>query len=212
VAIHSLLRRLRRGRPIVVVSGLPRSGTSMAMKMLEAGGLPVVTDGRRAADGSNPNGYYEFERVKELDKGGDTAWLADARGKAVKIISLLVTHLPESYDYQVIFMRRNLDEIVASQNAMLDARQEARGVADERTRELYETHLRQVDRFLAQRRCFSTLTVDYGDALADPRAQASRINTFLGGSLAVDRMVAVAEPALYRNRSTTSQPASAPRR
>lgn len=174
----------------------------MAMKMLEAGGLAVVTDGLRAADGSNPNGYYEFERVKELDKAGDTAWLADARGKAVKIISFLVTHLPESYDYQVIFMRRNLDEIVASQNAMLDARQQERGAADERTRELYETHLRQVDRFLAQRSCFSTLSVDYGKVLADPRAQASQINTFLGAGLDVERMVSVTDPALYRNRAT----------
>jgi hypothetical protein len=202
VAINSLLRRLRRGRPIVVVSGLPRSGTSMAMKMLEAGGLPVLVDGRRTADGSNPNGYYEFERVKELDKAGDTAWLAEARGKAVKIISLLVTYLPESYDYQVIFMRRNLDEIIASQNAMLDSRQEGRGVADERTRELYETHLRQVDRFLAQRACFSTLSVDYGKVLADPRGPALQINAFLDGALDVERMVAVAEPKLYRNRFT----------
>lgn len=174
----------------------------MAMKMLEAGGLPVVTDGRRAADGSNPNGYYEFERVKELDKAGDTAWLAEARGKAVKIISLLVTYLPELYDYQVIFMRRNLDEIIASQNAMLDSRQEGRGVADQRTRELYETHLRQVDRFLAQRACFSTLSVDYGKVLAEPRAHALQINAFLDRALDVERMVAVAEPKLYRNRST----------
>jgi hypothetical protein len=202
VGISSLVRRLRRGRPIVVVSGLPRSGTSMAMKMLEAGGLPVLTDGLRAADASNPNGYFEFERVKELDKAGDTAWLAEARGRAVKIISLLVTYLPERYDYQVIFMRRNLDEIIASQNAMLDSRQEARGVADERTRELYETHLRQVDRFLAQRACFSTLSVDYGKVLAEPRAHALQINAFLDAVLDVERMVAVAEPTLYRNRST----------
>jgi hypothetical protein len=202
VAINSLVRRLRRGRPIVVVSGLPRSGTSMAMKMLEAGGLPVLTDGLRAADGSNPNGYFEFERVKELDKAGDTAWLAEARGKAVKIISWLVTYLPESYDYQVIFMRRNLDEIIASQNAMLDARQEARGAADDRTRELYETHLRQVDRFLAQRDCFSTLSIDYGKVVAEPRAHALQINAFLDGALDVERMVTVAEPKLYRNRST----------
>ena len=174
----------------------------MAMQMLEAGGLPLLTDGLRSADGSNPNGYFEFERVRELDKGGDTAWLADARGKAVKIISLLMTYLPESYDYQVIFMRRNLDEIIASQNAMLDSRKEARGVADERARDLYETHLRQVDRFLAHRACFSTLSVDYGKVLADPRAHALQINAFLGGTLDVERMVAIAEPKLYRNRST----------
>src|SRR5829696_2465105 len=110
----SLLRRLRRGSPIVVVSGLPRSGTSMTMKMLEAGGLPVITDGLRTADESNPNGYYELEDVKTLSAEGDGAWLAGARGKAVKVISFLLTYLPESYDYQVIFMRRDLNEIVAS--------------------------------------------------------------------------------------------------
>lgn len=196
----SLFRRLRRGRPVVVVSGLPRSGTSMAMKMLEAGGLPILTDGLRQADGSNPNGYYEFEPVKQLDKQGDTAWLAGARGKAVKIISFLLTYLPESYDYQVVFMRRDLGEVVSSQNTMLDARGEARGAADDRTSALYEQHLEQVERFLRQRRCFSALMVDYADVLSDPRGQAERINALVGGHLDVDRMAAVAEPSLYRNR------------
>lgn len=173
----------------------------MAMKMLEAGGLPIVTDGLRTADHSNPNGYFEFERVKELDKAGDTAWLADARGKAVKVISFLLTYLPESYDYRVVFMRRDLGEILASQNKMLDARGEARGPDDDRTRVLYEQHLEQVERFLRLRKCFSTLTVDYAGVLSDPRAHAERINDFVGGGLDVGRMTAVAEPALHRNRS-----------
>ena len=129
----SWLRRLYRGRPIVVVSGLPRSGTSMAMKMLDAGGMPLVTDGVRSADISNPNGYYEFEPVKDLERG-EAAWLADARGKAVKIVSPLLTYLPESFDYQVIFMRRPLAEIVDSQHAMLDARGSERGSDEARTR------------------------------------------------------------------------------
>lgn len=176
----------------------------MAMKMLEAGGLSIVTDGLRRGDASTPNGYYEFERVKELDKQSDTAWLADARGKAVKIISFLLTYLPESYDYKVVFMRRDLGEVVSSQNKMLDARGEARGVGDDRTSALYEQHLEQVERFLGQRPCFSTLMVDYAAVLADPRGQAARINAFVGGRLDVDRMVAVAEPALYRNRRSAS--------
>ena len=90
---QSFLRRLRRGHPIVIVSGLPRSGTSMAMRMLEAGGLPVVTDGVRAADTSNPNGYYEFERVKDFGQGRRLAWLVDARGKA-RENHLAAAHLP----------------------------------------------------------------------------------------------------------------------
>src|SRR5213593_4363024 len=130
-----VVRRLRYGKPIVVVSGLPRSGTSMAMKMLEAGGMPILADGIRTPDISNPKGYYEFEPVKGLDKGGDVAWLAEARGKAVKIISFLLTWLPEHYDYRVIFMQRDLREVLASQNAMLAHRGEPSGsAADEQMR------------------------------------------------------------------------------
>jgi hypothetical protein len=194
------LRRLRHGKPIVVVSGLPRSGTSMAMKMLEAGGVPILSDGLRAADISNPKGYYEYEPVKELDKGGDVAWLADARGKAVKIISFLLTYLPETYDYQVIFMQRDLEEAIASQNTMLVHRGEARGVDDEQLRRAYGDHLERVGRFLANRSCFSTLTLQYHDVVERPRDAAGRIDRFLGGSLDVDRMSAVADAGLYRNR------------
>jgi len=199
---QSFLRRLRRGKPIIVVSGLPRSGTSMAMRMLEAGGLPLVTDGLRSADASNPNGYYEFEPVKDLDKPGDHAWLRGARGKGVKIISLLLTHLPESFDYQVVFMQRDLDEIIASQDEMLVARGEAQGAEDDRMRALYSEHLARVDRFLSQRSCFSTLRLPYAGVLANPAAEAARLNEFLGGQLDVTRMAAVAEPKLYRNRKS----------
>src|SRR4026209_2745330 len=108
-ALARFVRRLRYGRPIVVVSGLPRSGTSMMMQMLQAGGLEILTDAVRTPDGSNPKGYFEFEAVKDLDKGQAPAWLAGARGKAVKIVSSLVRWLPESNDYQVIFMQRNLN-------------------------------------------------------------------------------------------------------
>ncbi len=118
-ALARFVRRLRYGRPIVVVSGLPRSGTSMMMQMLQAGGLEILTDAVRTPDGSNPKGYFEFEAVKDLDKGPPPAWLTGARGKAVKIVSSLVRWLPESHDYQVIFMRRNLDEVILSQNKML---------------------------------------------------------------------------------------------
>ncbi len=197
---QSFWRRLRRGQPIVVVSGLPRSGTSMAMGMLEAGGLAIVTDGLRAADASNPKGYYEFERVKDLDKSGDHAWLADARGKAVKIISFLLTHLPESYDYQVIFMQRDLDEVLASQNTMLASRGEAGGADDTRMRALYEEHLAQVERFMKNRSCFSTLNVPYAHVVAEPRAEAARISAFVGGRLDVEKMAAVADRSLYRIR------------
>ena len=118
-ALAQLVRRFRYGAPIVVVSGLPRSGTSMAMKMLAAGGMPILTDGIRQADESNPRGYYELETVKELHTQQDTAWLADAKGKAVKVVSFLLTWLPEGYNYRVVFMQRDLREVIASETTML---------------------------------------------------------------------------------------------
>ena len=174
----------------------------MAMKMLQAGGLEVVTDGLRQADESNPKGYFELETVKQLDKNGDTAWLKDARGKAVKIISFLLTFLPEEHDYRVVFMQRDLQEVLASQNKMLVQRAETPGTPeeDERMRQQYEKHLTKVHRFLASRGCFSVLRVDYRSALDRPREEAERINEFVGGGLNVDRMVEVGDPALYRNR------------
>jgi hypothetical protein len=203
---HSLYRRLRHGRPIVVVSGLPRSGTSMAMRMLEAGGLPIVTDRARQADEDNPHGYFELDRVLELDKGGDGAWLSGARGKAVKIISALLPHLPERFNYQVLFMHRALGEVLASQNRMLERRGEAGSAAgDEEMTRLYEQHLRRIGSLLARRACFATLDVRYAEVVAAPEAQAQRINTFLGGRLDTRRMIQAVSPELYRNKSIANR-------
>jgi len=196
-----IARRLRYGKPIIIVSGLPRSGTSMLMNMLLGGGVPLLTDGIRTADHSNSRGYFEYEPVKELEKHGDLSWLPRARGKAVKIISFLLTWLPEHYDYRVIFMQRDLDEIIASQNQMLARREESGDtVGDSRTRTVYADHLEQVARLLARRRCFRTLSVSYRDAVGDPKRQARRISDFLDRSLDVDRMVAMVDPQLYRTR------------
>lgn len=195
-------RRLRYGPPIVIVSGLPRSGTSMAMKMLHAGGLPLLTDGARQADASNPEGYFEFEAVKKLDKPGDLLWLRGARGRGLKVVSWLLTWLPETYNYRVIFMQRDLDEVIASQNAMLLRRGEADGVSDAAaTREAYATHLEQVGRFLARRPCFTTMAVGHRTVIEQPVAEASRIARFLEQPLDVGRMAAAVDPGLYRSRS-----------
>src|SRR6202035_1378734 len=137
-------RRLRYGKPIIVVSGLPRSGTSMMMSMLDSGGVPVLTDGIRSSDDSNPRGYFEYEPVKELDKEGNRSWVLLARGKAVKIISFLLTWLPETCDYRVVFMQRDLDEIIASQNQMLARRGEPAGTGDDAMRIVYTEHLEQM--------------------------------------------------------------------
>ena len=193
--------RLRYGRPIIVISGLPRSGTSMAMKMLGAGGLPLLTDGARAADDSNPDGYFEFEPVKELHKNDDVSWLRRARGKGVKVISWLVTWLPEGYDYQVVFMQRDLDEVILSQNAMWLRRGEPERIEDVTSmRQLYVRHIEQVHRFLDHRRCFTTLPVNYRDLIERPSIEAGRLAEFLHRPLDIERMTAAVDPRLYRNR------------
>lgn len=202
-ALARLVRRLRYGRPIVVVSGLPRSGTSLMMQMLRAGGLAIVTDAVRGPDESNVRGYFELEAVKDLEKGASAAWLADARGKAVKIVSPLLRWLPGSYDYRVILMQRDLDEVIASQNQML-ARLGAPPdeAQNERIRERYRALGDETLRLLRARRHFSTLVVEYGETVGRPRETAGRVARFLGAALDVERMAEVADPALYRTRNS----------
>jgi hypothetical protein len=201
-ALAQLVRRFRYGAPIVVVSGLPRSGTSMAMKMLAAGGMPILTDGIREADESNPRGYYELEAVKELHTQHDTAWLDDAKGKAVKVVSFLLTWLPETYNYRVIFMQRDLREVIASETTMLHKRgQQAPTTTEEQTIAVYQQHLQKVERFL-RRPCFSTMKLPYRDALERPEDAARQVRDFVGRSLNVQEMARVADPALYRNRAS----------
>src|SRR5688572_12632893 len=114
------LRRWWRGPPVIVVSGLPRSGTSMMMRMLEAGGIPILSDGERPADVDNPFGYYEDARVLDLAGRPDRRWVAQARGRALKVVSHLLAHLPHENVYDVILMRRELGDVIASQNRMLE--------------------------------------------------------------------------------------------
>ena len=197
-----MLARLfgRKSAPfITVVSGLPRSGTSMMMKMLEAGGIAPLIDGVRSADADNPKGYYEFERVKKLDKG-DVAWLPSAEGKVVKIISALLVHLPADYHYRVLFMRRNLDELLASQAKMLRHRGEAPATDDEKMKQLYAKHLQHVESWIDQQPNIKLLDVDYTTLVQNPMQTLAQINSFLGGKLDVPAMFCVADPTLYRNR------------
>jgi hypothetical protein len=198
--IQRFLRRARYGAPVVVVSGLPRSGTSMMMKMLGAGGLELATDEIRSADEDNPKGYFELEQVKDLDKTKDKNWVAGYRGKVIKVISFLLKDLPPASAYKVVFMRRNLDEVIASQNKMLDRRGEERGGDDEKMIGLYKTHLRKVEFLLRQRKNYESLDVDYKQALEQPREYAERVRRFLDMPLDVERMAEVVDPELYRNR------------
>jgi hypothetical protein len=196
-----LYRRLRYGAPIVVVSGLPRSGTSMLMKMLEAGGLPLVTDGLRAADEDNPKGYYEVERVKDLANESDKSYLESARGKGLKVISYLLRSLPRGLNYRVIFVRRDLEEVLASQRKMLARRGESEDIDPAKMSALFQDDVWRSTWLIRNDPRFESLDVHYSEVLAQPEEQARRINAFLGGGLDVSAMAAAVDPALYRNRA-----------
>jgi hypothetical protein len=199
---RKLIRRITRGAPIVVVSGLPRSGTSMAMKMLQAGGMGVVTDEERTADEDNPKGYFEDERIKDLGEMKDRGWIREARGRVIKVVAPLLHYLPAENDYRVVFMRRNLHEVLASQAKMLDRRGERSDTSDEALMEMYTKHLEKVEFQLRFRDHFEVIYVDYRGVLEDPVSEVRRINGFLGGKLDERRMAEVVDPELYRNRFT----------
>ena len=204
--MKSLYRRLRYGRPVVLVSGLPRSGTSMLMQMLEKGGMPIVTDKVRTPDQDNPKGYHEFERIKEIDKTTDKSWLKSYRGQVIKTISFLLQDLPLDLNYQVIFMRRNIEEVLRSQNKMLE-RNGSSGelVPDDKMRRNYEFHLKKVYYQLEHTPNFKVLYLDYPAVVENPKREAARINAFLGGGLNVEAMAGVVETDLYRNRQPTAR-------
>ena len=200
--LHRITRRLKYGRPVVVVSGLPRSGTSMAMKMLEAGGLEIVVDNIRTADEDNPKGYYEDERVKDLAEMEDKQWLRQARGKVIKVVSSLLNYLPASNTYKVVFMRRNVHEVLASQTKMLARRNEESHTQDEDLLAMYDSHLEKVEFQLRFRSNFETLYLSYSDVIAEPAREAQRITDFVGGGLDAERMAGAVDGSLYRNRRT----------
>ncbi|MFN3981889.1 MAG: sulfotransferase domain-containing protein [Caldilinea sp.] len=189
---------------IIVVSGLPRSGTSLMMKMLAAGGISLLTDGTRAADLDNPEGYYEFELVKSLDKSADSSWLASARGRAVKIISALLTYLPSQYQYQVIFMQRNLQEILASQQKMLRHQNVQNEIlpTSAQMEVVYTRHLRNINKWLEEQSNFEIMYVDYNHLVANKADEPfEAISRFLRRPLNIRAMRAAIIPTLYRNRA-----------
>jgi hypothetical protein len=199
-SLFQVFRRSNQDETVIVVSGLPRSGTSMMMKMLEAGGLQPVSDNLRTADDDNPKGYYEFERVKKLPEG-DYGWLPEARGKAVKVISALLEHLPKDYSYKVLFMNRQMDEILASQRQMLiRSNKPTDKVSDEQLAEMYRKHLAKLDAWLKEQPNVSTLYVEYNRLLAEPQASIDKIAGFLDVSLDTEKMAGVVDPSLYRQR------------
>jgi len=185
---------------IVIVSGLPRSGTSLMMQMLEAGGIPPYADFQRTPDDDNPKGYYELEAIKQLKTRPDV--LKDAPGKVVKAIHMLLTDLPVDYQYKVVFMRRDLTEVVASQRKMLE-RSGKRGAAlqDDALIKVFKGQLEKVDAWLNAQKHVEVLDVPHRALINDPSPVIQDLNTFLGGHLDTQAMASVIDPDLYRNRA-----------
>ncbi len=198
--ISSFLRRRKYGEEVIVVSGLPRSGTSMMMKMLDATGLPIMADHQRTADEDNPKGYFEYERVKNLGVESDKSWVRETSGKVLKVISHLLEALPDDNFYRVILMRRDFDEIIASQNKMLVRRAEENPIEDAAAKEAYIRHLVDVRFMVRKRPNFEMIEVHFTEALQAPQPFVAEVNSFLGGRLDTDAMRAVVDPNLYRNR------------
>ena len=189
---------------VTIVSGLPRSGTSLMMQMLAAGGMPVLTDGQRHADSHNPRGYHELEAVKHTRS--DISWLAKAEGKAVKVVHLLLPHLPAEREYRVIFMERVLSEVIASQRVMLQQQgRPGAALSDARLADIFEKQVAEVRRWLAQQAGFRVLYLQHRGVIEQPLAAAQQIVTFLDGGLDSNRMAAAVEPGLYRQRQESSR-------
>ncbi|WP_428305110.1 sulfotransferase domain-containing protein [Lacipirellula sp.] len=183
---------------LTIVSGLPRSGTSMMMRMLEHGGLEVMTDEIRTADDDNPNGYYEFEAVKKTSE--DASWLEGANGKAVKMVYRLLYDLPADRSYRVLFMRRELDEILASQQVMLNRHSAGDAVSPEMMAKLFRSEIERFYDWAAKQQHLELIDVNYNQMLANPAAEIGRVNEFLGGVLDAAAMQGVVDASLYRNR------------
>ena len=184
---------------VTVVSGMPRSGTSLMMRMLDVGGIPALTDGHRSADRHNPHGYFEDERARRL--ANDSSWIEEARGKGVKIIYRLLPHLPPHLDYRVLFMERDLEEVFDSQQDMLlSAENPAAGQDRAGMIRALAADLESARRWLACQKNIRRLDVPYAGVIADAVLWTDRVSQFLGGGLDQAAMAAVVEPALYRHR------------
>lgn len=185
---------------LTLVSGLPRSGTSMMMKAIHAGGIEPLIDNIRRADEDNPKGYYEFEPVKKTKE--DSSWLASGAGRVVKLVYRLLYDLPAQYEYRVIFMQRDMAEVLASQKKMLERSGKPGGnISNKQMAELFEAELAKCGKWLSAQPNFKVLFVDYRDMITSPKEQCERINQFLDGGLNTEAMVSAVDPSLYRNRS-----------
>ena len=184
---------------ITIVSGLPRSGTSLMMQMLVAGGMTALSDGERKPDTDNPKGYLEWERIKQLPK--EPGLITEAEGRVVKVISQLILSLPDGPEYRIVFMQRPMAEVLKSQEEML----KRRGTHDSggntaAIEQVFQRHLMDVDKWLAAKRNAKVLRVQYHRILQEPRAVAEEVAALLGVELEIKAMVGPVDASLYRNR------------
>jgi len=173
------------------------------MQMLESGGVDIVTDQTRPADADNPRGYYEFGKVKQIKR--DASWLPQTRGKAFKMVSQLLYDLPPTERYRIIFMERDMAEMLLSQEKMLQ-RLGLSAAPREDIQQAYTLHLERLHDWLRQQGHMEVLRVRYLDLIKQPHAQAERVSQFLRRKLNVEQMAAQVEPSLYRNRRTGIEP------
>jgi hypothetical protein len=193
-------------REFLIVSGLPRSGTSLMMQMLRAGGIAPMTDEQRAADEDNPEGYWEWEAIKDLPK--DPSIIERAHGKAVKVISALLPSLPGNHRYVVIYMVRPAEQVVDSQWAMLARRGRSPRSERQHLVDVQQRHSEQIRQVLRKSPRVRLLEVSYPELVADPATVISRLAELLPGAFTPGPAVAACvKPALFRNRGAASGPA-----
>lgn len=186
-------------KSIVIVSGLPRSGTSLMMSMLQAGGVELLVDHLREADENNPRGYFEYEKVKRLKS--DNSWLDEAEGKAVKVVSTLLDSLPDQFAYKVIFMHRTMAEIIESQSQMLAREGKKPATDNDRLALFFSNHLQKIEKWLGEQQNYSTCTISFNALFSEEVGDCiEKIDTFFGGTLDQEAMLAVIDKGLYRKR------------
>ncbi len=186
---------------IIIVSGLPRSGTAMMMNMLKAGGIKILEDKTRKPDENNPKGYFEYEPAKKLPEG-NISWLDEAEEKAVKVISFFLQHLPDKFEYKIIFMERNFDEILKSQKqTVMEKGQKTHPKEDKMMLEYYKSHVKQTKEWISLQSNFSVLYLSYNEMVKHPEQHLDSICEFLGNELNKDKMNKVIDEKLYRQRS-----------
>jgi LPS sulfotransferase NodH len=184
---------------VTIVTGVPRSGTSLVMQMLAAGGHPVASDGVRRADPDNPRGYFELEAARGLAR--DASWVPALAGRAFKLVHTLLPSLPPELHYRVLFVQRRLDEVLASQRVMLARRGPAPDSAeDARLLPALEEQLARTERWLDAEAGLAWLRIEHAELIAAPGPAAARIRDFLGGGLDAAAMAACVDPSLHRQR------------